>query len=81
MIKYDFEPPWIKFPGFPPYDGFWRQAGEYWLAYEWVPYWESLTEDEKEDYLVRWQVPEVWRQFSVYLNPEFEKWLESLDND
>lgn len=77
----NLEPPWVKFPEFPPFDTFWRQSGEYWLAYEWLPYWESLNQQEKEDYLIHWQVPEVWRLFSAYINPEFEKWLESIDNE
>lgn len=80
MIKEYLQPP-FKSPGFPPFDSFWRQAGEYWLVYEWLPYWESLTEQEKENYLIHWQVPEEWRVFSCYINTKFNEWLEFIDND
>jgi len=73
--------PWVKYPGFPPFDGFWRQTGEYWLAYVWEPYWNALSLEEKEAYLQRWDVPDVWREYSAYINPEFAKLLESIDNE
>jgi hypothetical protein len=70
-------PPWIEFPGFPPSDTFWRQSGEYWFALVWEPYWKSLNPQEQQDYLEKWNVPEVWRNF--YFDPEFQAWLDSTD--
>jgi len=77
MKNEEITPPWIKYPRFPPYDGFWRQSGELWLVYVWEPFWNELTPIEKEDYLKRWDVPE----YSYQINPEFGKWLESIDNN
>lgn len=35
----EIAPPWVKYPGYSPGDAFWRQSGEYWYAYVWMPYW------------------------------------------
>ncbi len=74
-------PPWVESPGYPPADIFWRQSGQYWFAYVWEPFWNTLNVDEKEDYLKRWNVPDVWRMYSIQINSEFAKWLESTDNE
>ena len=34
---------------------------EAWLACVWEPYWQSLTEEEQERYLKKWDVPSDWR--------------------
>lgn len=76
--KKEVEPPWIKYPGFPPGDIFWRQSGEAWFAYAWEPYWKSLTLPEQAGYLKKWNVPEIWWEF--YFDPEYQAWLESTDD-
>ena len=68
------EPPWIKYPNYPPYDTFWRQAGEYWFAYVWEPFWLNLTPSEQANYVQKWNPPQVWMNF--YFDT---KWLN--DND
>lgn len=74
-------PPWVKYPDFPPYDGSWRQSGELWLIYTWVPFWNSLNPTQKEEYLKQWQVPEVWLKLCHHINPEFGEWLEIVDKE
>lgn len=69
-------PPWEKYPGYPPYDCFWRQPGEAWLAYVWLPYWNSLSSEEQAEYLKRWNAPEDWLS-SIELSKE----LGELDNE
>jgi hypothetical protein len=71
-------PPWAAYPGYPPGDGFWRQAGEPWFTLTWKPYWDSLGEREREAYLVRWNVPAEWRKF--YFDAEFSRWLDGVDD-
>ena len=61
-------------PGFGPCDGFWRQAGEHWFYLVWHPYWASLSEIEQKEYLEKYEVPEDW--WSMYLDPEHQKWLD-----
>jgi len=75
----EVDPPWVEYPGFPPADGFWRQSGEAWLNHVWRPYFDALTADEQASYLERWKVPDDWRLF--YFDPEFQKWLESTDEE
>ena len=71
-------PPWIKYPGYAPGDGFWRQSGEAWLKDAWQPYFDSLTEEEQAEYLKQWNVPEDWRKF--YFDKEFQNWLDTVDD-
>jgi hypothetical protein len=74
----DIKPPWVVYPGYPPGDGFWRQAGETWLTLVWRPYWESLSPEEQRGYLVRWHVPNEWRDY--YFDADFVKWLDTVDD-
>lgn len=76
--KKEIVPPWIIYPDYPPGDGFWRQSGENWLQFVWLPYWQSLPSQEQEQYLMRWKVPEVWRTY--YFNADFKQWLDSVDD-
>jgi len=77
MMTNEIDPPWVKYPNYPPADTFWRQAGEPWFTLVWEPYWKSLTSEEQATYLSRWSVPEIWRLF--YFEPDFEEWLRSTD--
>ena len=72
-------PPWVKYPGYGPGDGFWRQSGEGWLKDVWQPYFESLNEEQQRVYLMRWSVPQDWRSF--YFDREFQAWLNTVDDD
>lgn len=73
----EVEPPWVMYPGYPPYDTFWRQSGEAWYHYIWRPYWDKLSKAEQMDYLKRWCVPREWWDF--HLDPEFQRCLELAD--
>ena len=66
------EPPWIKYPNYPPYDTFWRQSGQDWFAYVWEPFWRDLTQIEQANYLKQWNPPQAWVDF--YFNTE---WLDN----
>lgn len=73
----EIEPPWIKYPGYPPGDTFWRQSGELWFSLVWRPYWQSLNIEQQAGYLSKWKVPDVWRDF--YFDHEFQQWLLTTD--
>ncbi len=75
----EISPPWILYSGYPPGDPFWRQGGEIWFHYVWKPYYDSLDGKEQNDYLERWSVPDAWAKF--YFDPEFQKWLDSVDDE
>ena len=74
----EVRPPWVEFPGIPPHEFFWREAGEPWRAYIWQTYYSSLSEEEQIAYLKRWQVPEDWYQ-SVFGKEELEFWEHADD--
>jgi hypothetical protein len=76
---HEIEPPWIKYPGFPPADTFWRQAGEYWFCDIWKPYWDALSPNAKTVYLARWNVPDDWSRF--YFDEGFRTWLDSVGDE
>jgi|GEM_PF-4846290 len=73
----EISPPWVEYPGFPPGDFFWREAGEPWRTLVWEPYYNSLDAAQQAAYLERWKVPDDWRQY--YFDPELRKWWESTD--
>ncbi len=77
--RVEIPPPWIEYPGYGPGDMFWRQTGEPFFLLVWKPYYESLSEAEKQAYLARWNVPEEWR--SYYFDKAWRDWLESTDED
>lgn len=81
MTTHEIEPPWVKYPGFPPGDSFWRQPGEAWFFYIWLPYWQSLSSAAKDQYLTRWSIPDEWSKYCEHINPEFKRFLESSDDD
>jgi len=72
-------PPWVKFPGYHPFDFFWREAGQAWLVYIWEPFWKKLSPEEQNDYLKRYDVPEEWQLF--YFDPDFQSWLDHVDDE
>lgn len=75
--EHEIEPPWVKYPSYPPGDTFWRQSGEPWFVYVWQPYWDSLNSQAQDDYLVKWKAPESWR---LHFSSDFQKWLYSEDD-
>lgn len=54
-------PPWIKFPGFHPYDIFWRMGpGEGYVDGEFGPFWRSLNRHQQEEYFARYDLGTEW---------------------
>ncbi|MCC2668090.1 MAG: two-component sensor histidine kinase [Armatimonadetes bacterium] len=54
-------PPWVRYPGNPPWWGGWRQGfSEGWLHDEWFPFWLTLSEAERREYAARWEADEEW---------------------
>ncbi|MFA6066767.1 MAG: hypothetical protein WC707_06320 [Candidatus Babeliaceae bacterium] len=84
----EINPPWIQHPEFPPYDCFWRQSGEFWYLDVWLPYWRSLSEEEKKHYLEKWNAPEEWlRHYDVtdfdpdWFDDVVNAWIELQEED
>ncbi len=75
----DVTPPWVEYPGLPPYDYFWREAGEPWRVYIWEPFYKALSSAEREAYLKRWQVPEDWQYY--YFGKEWHDLWENADRE
>ena len=57
----EVRPPWVEYPGIPPWDFFWREAGEPWRTLVWEPYDNTLGAGEQAGYLQRWHVPQDWQ--------------------
>ncbi len=65
-------PPWMAFPnifyGVPR----WNQGFEYdYCILHWIPYWKSLTDVEKEDYLNKYPYPLEWKDWFEESEPNF----------
>jgi hypothetical protein len=80
-FEQEVQPPWIQFPNYSPADPFWRMGAYEWYQYQWRPYWNSLSDDEKKDYLNRWQAPEEWRNFCPDINIYWSRSLTSQNTD
>ncbi len=61
-VSAEIDPPWIFALDFAPWDMFWRQSGEIWIYYVWLPFWHGLNQQQKEDYLSKWNAPATWRE-------------------
>jgi hypothetical protein len=63
----DPKPPWIEYPGNPPFWGGWRQGfSEAWLLKIWFQFWRHLTPEEKDAYLRRYPPPDDdWLQYKA----------------
>lgn len=57
----EIDPPWIFALSYAPWDIFWRQSGEAWIYYIWLPFWHSLEQQKKEEFLNQWNAPKDWR--------------------
>jgi hypothetical protein len=73
----EIRPPWIEYPGFESYDGFWRQSGQAWMVYIWEPYYQSLDPGQQAEYLEHWKVPQSWLE--TRFNPAW--WEIDQEND
>lgn len=76
MSQHEISPPWVEYPDISPDNIFWRQEGEPWALYVWLPYWTALTEEQRGKFIDQWKVPEKWREF---YDKEFQDWLATLD--
>lgn len=54
-------PPWRVFPGQTPDGEIWQFGhGATWWRRAWQPFWEPLASEARDDYLRRWEAPDVW---------------------
>lgn len=59
-------PPWIEYPESEPTWGGWRQGtSEAWLFDVWMPFWQNLSEEEKNDYLKLFPPPDEGWEFYI----------------
>ncbi len=55
-------PPWIVFPDLHPNDPATQGVEEAYIDLEWLPFWRSLGDQQREDYLRRWTATVEWRE-------------------
>ena len=59
----DYPPPWVfNQHGFYSGSGWSQGIGESWLDTTWRPFWRSLSEEERVEYLDRWEADEFARE-------------------
>jgi hypothetical protein len=57
-------PPWRRYPGEDPWWSGWRQGeAEAWLLEIWLPFWRSLAEGARTEYLEKWAPPPEWKEY------------------
>lgn len=62
----NIKPPWILYPGSDPVWGGWRQGiSEAWFLEKWLPFWKSLSPEDRESYLKKWPPPDD--EWNIYL--------------
>jgi hypothetical protein len=64
-------PPWKRYKGAEATWGGWRQGtSEAWWLSVWLPFWSSLSPEERVRYLKQWPPPdEEWDRLLRNLNP------------
>ncbi|MDR3501416.1 MAG: hypothetical protein P4L79_02435 [Legionella sp.] len=77
-VSEEIDPPWIFALDFAPWDMFWRQSGEIWIYYIWLPFWHALNQQQKEDYLNKWNAPANWREHLMSSSNEDEEEDEEM---
>lgn len=74
----EVRPPWVEFPSVGPDDFFWREAGQTWRTLVWDPFFNSLDEPAKAEYLARWKVPADW--YSSWFDPATLDFWDHVDD-
>lgn len=76
-------PPWIKFPGFPFFDGLERfgATGIHDIYKEWTSFWTGLTINQRQEYFRHYDLGDEWPDRSNWyqLWVAWEKYLEDPD--
>ena len=54
-------PPWVAVPGLTADDPANQGMAETYIRLNWLPFWQSLSSDEKARYLDRWSASPGWR--------------------
>ncbi|HEY0263036.1 MAG TPA: hypothetical protein VGC07_00810 [Granulicella sp.] len=75
----EVKPPWAEYPGIPPWEFFWREAGEPWLKDVWEPYYQRLTPEQQEAYRKRWNVPKDWQE--SYFDKAWQEFWDHVDDE
>lgn len=74
------DPPWVMFPDMQPEDLRATQGmEEIWLTEIWWPFWLDLTENERDQHLLRWQATEPWREHLDFHTRSRENFDEAAD--
>lgn len=75
----EVRPPWIVYPGIPPGDIFWRFGGESYMHTVFQAHWKSLTDQNKKEYLERWEATGEWfNDLDPEMDPDIRDFLEEL---
>ncbi|MFJ1267914.1 hypothetical protein ACD661_04980 [Legionella lytica] len=80
-VTEEIDPPWVFALDFAPWDMFWRQPGEIWIYYIWLPFWRVLDEQQKDDYLNKWNAPANWREHLMSNDDELDSVEEEKDKE
>lgn len=64
-------PPWVALPELDPWNPATHGLPEVYVTLTWLPYWTTLTLDEKADYLDRWNASQEWR-YAIDLKYEWK---------
>ena len=62
-LRVEPNPPWLALPGANPYIlGLLQGTYEFWMNSYWLPFWSSLTPEERQFYLDANHAPEDWAE-------------------
>lgn len=58
----EVSPPWIALPGLDPWEPATHGLAEVYFDLNWLPFWRTLTPEQKAEYLHRWNASPQWRE-------------------
>ena len=82
LSKSEPPPPWRIFPDIEPEDlSVYLKQGASEISFDevWRPFWRSLSADQRDDYLSRWQASESWCGAILFFFDQ--EWERDIDTD
>ena len=84
QFKYPGEiaPPWVVVPSTTPFnlESIWRAVeGKEWLKNVFLPFYDSLTDEEQMQYWLRWGAPQSW--LTLFLHPSIDEVAAEADSE
>jgi hypothetical protein len=67
MTDFLQNPPWKVMPNIDPVSAPWKQGDLELYMNEWLGFWEKLSLTERQDYFLKTNAPEAWKDYLEFI--------------